>query len=153
MDRMIALQEVTVVANKQDDFLSGRLGRNACGDYVCSYGILNCQNHHFGTIPVKGKRYQSSIYYGCILEEQPNETVFKVSGVYTAREFYDLKQEDLLEPQFLSTLLWRPGVITQENGETEISFITGDITGPFRIVVQGIGATDMIFGEANFIVK
>ena len=39
------LKTVVVVA-KKDNFFAGSLpGTNACGDYVCMNGILNCTNH------------------------------------------------------------------------------------------------------------
>ena len=81
--------------------------------------------------------------------------MFKIRGVYTARELYGVNTDTagILEPQFLSTLFWKPGVVPDENGETEFSFFTGDITGKFRIVAQGIGVKDVIYGESSFIVK
>lgn len=159
MERMIALQEVVVDGNKNDNSLYGMKGAgpNACGDYVCSFGILNCSNHIGGRAAIKGVRYGNFVYPGCILEESSNEnrTIFKFNPVFTSREFYGVNTDpvSLLEPQFLSTLFWQPGLMNNEKGETEFSFITGDITGKFRIVVQGVGLEDMIFGEQSFIVK
>ena len=37
--------------------------------------------------------------------------------------------------------------------ETNLSFYTSDITGKFRIVVQGITSNDVIYGEHFFEVK
>jgi len=161
MERMIALQEVVVDGNKNENenSLYGMKGAgpNACGDYVCSFGILNCSNHVGGRAPIKGVRYGNFVYPGCILEESPNEnrTIFKLNPIFTSREFYGVNADPvgLLEPQFLSTLFWRPGLINNEKGEAEFNFITGDITGKFRIIVQGAGITDMVFGESEFIVK
>ena len=93
------------------------------------------------------------IYTGCIVKE--NISLFKVDGIYTNREFYGITSDQirLPEPQYLSTLLWKPGILINEKGQTEFSFYTGDITGKFRIVIQGVSNKDMIFGESSFMVK
>ncbi len=159
MERTIALQEIVVDGNKSDYSLYGMRGAgpNACGDFVCSFGILNCSNHVSGRAPIKGQRYGNVVYRGCILEGSSNEimTIFKLNPVFTSREFYGVNTDSagLIEPQFLSTLFWRPGLMNNEKGETEFSFFTGDITGKFRIVIQGVGLQDMIYGEQSFDVK
>ena len=159
MERMIALQEVVVDGNKNDNSLYGMKGSgpNACGDYVCIANILNCSNHNSGRAPIKGERFGNGIVYsGCILDEtNETKTIFKINPVFTSREFYGVNTDPsgLIEPQFLSTLFWRPGLMNNEKGETEFSFYTGDITGKFRIVVQGAGITDVIFEESSFMVK
>lgn len=155
LERVVALKEVIISADKKDKSLFGT-GRNACGDYVCMYGWLNCPNHFGGLKPEKGKIYHNILYNGCIAEEAPEKELFKIKGIYTSREYYGVNMDSigLLEPQFLSTLFWKPGVIIGKGSkETEFSFFTGDITGKFRIVVQGVGEKDMIFGEAGFSVK
>lgn len=159
MERMIALQEVVVDGNKNDNSLYGMKGAgpNACGDFVCSFGILNCSNHVSGRAPIKGERFGNGfVYSGCVLDElNENKTIFKINPVFTSREFYGVNTDSagLIEPQFLSTLFWSPGLMNNEKGETEFSFFTGDITGKFRIIVQGVGITDMIFEESSFMVK
>jgi hypothetical protein len=155
-------------------------GTNACGDYVCYYNILNCWRHPFdyrNRKPVKGKTYlkilpntstyignvrsapvhqvetyQNIIYMGCSLKEHDKSGV---RGIYTSREFYGVNGDSvgLTELQYLSTLFWNPGMIINKNGEAKFSFFTGDITGKFRIVVQGVSNKDVIFGEGSFTVK
>lgn len=159
IERTIALQEVIVDGDKNDYSLYGMNGSgpNACGDYVCVFGILNCANHAGGLPPIKGQKYRNVVYQGCILERSSNEemTIFKLNPVFTAREFYGVNTDPagLIEPQFLSTLFWSPGLMNNAKGETEFSFFTGDITGKFRIIVQGAGINDVIFGESSFMVK
>lgn len=158
MERMIALQEVVVDGNRNDYSLYGMKGTgppNACGDYVCIFNILNCPYHGSHRAPIKGERLGNGfVYSGCILDE-PTETIFKINPVFTSREFYGVNADPpgLIEPQFISTLFWRPGLLNNEKGETEFSFVSGDITGKFRIVVQGAGITDMVFEESSFMVK
>ncbi len=169
LENALTLKAVTITG-KRDDFLYGRrLGPNECGDYVCRYGFLNCSVHNGDPdnhTPVKGKAYKDGrntispsdekvpiiIYTGCI-QEPP--FLFKVSGIYLDREFYGVNAEveDLSQPQYLSTLFWQPGTLFDINGETEFSFLTGDITGDFSIVVQGVGEKDLIYGEWKLIVQ
>ncbi len=169
LENALTLNAVTITG-KMDDFLFGRRpGPNECGDYVCRYGFLNCSAHPGDPdnhSPVKGKAYKDGrnilpgsdekvpivIYNGCI-EAPP--FVFGASGIYLDREFYGVnaEAEDLSEPQYFSTLFWQPGTLLDQNGETEFTFLTGDITGDFSIVVQGVGEQDLIYGEGKLIVQ
>jgi hypothetical protein len=159
-ERAIALQTVTIKANKSDDFLYGSRGAgpNACGDYVCRFNILNCRNHPFESDnrpPVEGQSYQGKTYSGCILDKDKEEKISDVRGIYTSREFYGVNGDPagLKEIQYFSTLFWKPGILLNKQGESEFSFLTGDITGKFRIVIQGVSEKDMIFAEGSFMVK
>jgi hypothetical protein len=152
MERTIALQVVTIKANKGDDSL---YGRNACGDYVCRYNILNCRNHTNepdNRPPIEGRIYVGIVYRGCVNKQG---IIGGASDIYTSREFYGVNGDSvgLTELQYFSTLFWKPGMIITKTGETKFSFFTGDITGKFRIVVQGISEKDVIFGEGSFTVK
>ena len=60
--------------------------------------------------------------------------------------------QDKLEPAFVSTLYWNHGVLLNSKDQ-EFTFYTGDITGKFRIVVQGMSNTDLIYGQQFFEVK
>ena len=93
-------------------------------------------------------------YNGCI-NSKPAKKANTIKGIYSARNFYGVSGDSisLREPQFLSTLYWKPGIIIDKDGETTFSFLTGDITGQFRIVIQGVGEKDVIYGEADFMVK
>lgn len=160
MQKAQILQQVVVTANN-DHKIYGANGSNACGDYVCQSNILNCKNH-FGSWnnrrPVKGNSYiqilgapQDVTYAGCSIEENK----MRLNGIYFAREFYGVNIDTSLiaEPQFLSTLHWDPASPLNRHGERTISFHTGDITGRFRIIVQGISNKDLISAETYFSVK
>lgn len=153
------LQQVVVIANKEQK-IYGTSGANACGDYVCIFNILNCPSH-FGdrsnSPPVKGKYYNMispsrfDVNEGCSIEENRK----RLKGIYLAREFYGVNTDTLFinEPQFLSTLYWEPASLINEDGEKTISFYTGDITGKFRVIVQGFSIKDLIATETKFLVK
>jgi hypothetical protein len=164
LEKTIVLQTVTINAGK-DNSLYGTDGPktiNSCGDYVCPYHILNCPNHYAdprNRAPVEGMTYYSTagpgrVYAGCETDN-PIDRVFRVNGIYKARQFYgvDTGPDGLLDLQYLSTLFWKPGIITSPKGEAEFSFYTGDISGKFRIVVQGVSQQDMIYGQSSFTVK
>lgn len=146
-ERIIQLKEVVI--------------GNECGDYVCPYNILNCVNHvgfKENTIAKIGYTYiaysgkpETITYKGC---DEPNENVFfKARPVFLQKEFYISDYKDPLEPAFFSTIYWNYGLILNGNKEAELEFYTSDITGKFRIVVQGITNKDVIYGEHFFEVK
>jgi hypothetical protein len=147
-EKNIMLKEANIRADKKQI-----LGyANACGDYICMYHVLNCRNHTPWNSnvrpPVKGEITSTGVYQGCT-----NGQV--VPNIYTAREFYGLNRdpETSFEPQNLSTLLWEPGLVTNEKGEASFSFFTGDITGKFKIIVQGVGSDNVINGMGELTVK
>jgi hypothetical protein len=61
--------------------------------------------------------------------------------------------KDPQEPAFFSTIYWNYGLILNGNKEANLEFYTSDITGKFRVVVQGITNNDVIYGEHYFDVK
>jgi len=163
MEKTTMLNAVTIKASKRDDSTFGYGRTNLCGDYVCEYNVLNCPIHtptngSKTRAPVKGDFVEDismtragvrKVYQGCTVTGQ------EIPAVYMFCEFYGLKRdtESSSEPQFLSTLFWKPGIVTNDRGESSFSFFTSDVTGDFRIVVQGVGEKNMIFGENGFMVK
>ncbi|MBB2143913.1 hypothetical protein GM921_00315 [Pedobacter sp. LMG 31464] len=156
-EKSIRLKEV-VIRNKNDFSFNGT-GANACGDYVCSYNNLNCRNHPNGTIgnhpPITGGTYNvngiPTLYQGCTVVDQ--KIFFLVKGIHLQKEFYMSDYKDPLEPAFFSTIYWNYATVLNTGKETELSFYTSDITGKFRIVVQGITNKDVIYAEDFFEVK
>ncbi len=120
---------------------------------------IKIQDVHDGSIGYHGDginrkyRLMYVVYQGCV--EDQGKSTFKLNGIYMDKEFYgfDTGRGDSLEPQFLSTLYWKPGLLVNEDGEADISFYTGDITGAFKIVVQGVGGEDVLYGEEAFVVR
>jgi hypothetical protein len=162
------LLDVKVVAKNDKSIY--RTGPNACGDYVCLNGILNCVNHPFdGTQPIVGTRYTTrdifsqktiiSTYTGCDALNKQKEleklSQAALSGFYLAKQFYvpDYSKVDATDPQYASTLYWNYSVLNNENGEAELTFYTSDIPGKFRVVIQGITGANVVYGEHFFEVK
>ncbi len=161
-ERAIQLKEVTIRDKKVDEVFYpkfGGLGANECGDYVCQYNILNCPNHRFGsgnTQPIVGMSYQGRVYQGCqIMNAKNKQAGLKFKGIYAAQEFYpsDYSEINPSQPEYLSTIYWKNQLLLKKGEVQEFSFYTGDITGPFKVVVQGITEDDVIYGEAIFNVK
>ncbi|MEJ5994518.1 hypothetical protein WG904_08820 [Pedobacter sp. Du54] len=157
-EKSIRLKEV-IISNKNDSRFKFS-GANACGDYVCEYNILNCRNHTSSpnkTQPIKGHIYSESgtnmkiVYGGCTV---PEEGIFKlVKGIHLEKEFYNDDYKNPNEPAFFSTIYWSYGTLLNAKKETELSFYTSDITGKFRIVVQGVTEKGVVYAEHLFEVK
>ncbi|SDG99072.1 hypothetical protein SAMN05421827_11462 [Pedobacter terrae] len=153
----IKLKEVVITKKNQNtDYAKGTY--NKCGDYVCRYNILNCQNHVAdadNSSPVTGEIYSDGkggkiTYKGCLVgERKPNITILK--GINLAKEFYVSDITNKNEPINFSTVYWNYQMMV--NGETAISFNTGDLTGDFKIVLQGVTNGGVVYGEKEIIVK
>jgi hypothetical protein len=150
-EKNIVLNEVNIKGVKNNGPMYGL--RNECGDYVCQAGYLNCFYHTPANskvyAPIKGQAIVGGVYQGCTSNGQ------EVLAIYTAREFYGLNRnpDGELERQYLSTLFWKPGVTTNEKGDASFSFYTGDITGQFRIIVQGMSGKNVVYGDGEITVK
>ncbi|MES2418494.1 MAG: hypothetical protein V4541_09935 [Bacteroidota bacterium] len=155
-ERIIRLKEVVIGTKNDNNF--NYSGANPCGDYVCSYNILNCKNHindPRNKPPIAGKQYYTNgvltLYPGCNILDK--SIFFSIKGIHLEKEFYLNDYKDSLEPAFFSTIYWNYGTVLQNGRETELSFYTSDITGKFRVVVQGITDNDVLYEEHFFEVK
>ncbi len=165
-EHVIQLKEVKIKGSN-DNSLSWTKGvENACGDYVCMYNILNCPNHRGSPqnhLPVKNERYlqydselkrmNTVIYSGCEADKYERGKTF--NGIHYSVEFYpsDYAQYNPPEPEFLSTIYWKHLYEISPANTTPLTFYTSDITGAFKIIVQGIGDTDVISGEKTIVVS
>lgn len=160
------LQTVIVKSNNNGSFYGhfpAYIGK--CADYVCKNGILNCPNHKndpLNTKPVNDHPYMAQsggivIYKGncAVPADDTSKSIYAVDGIYTAKEFYvpDYSQPESDAQQYLSTIYWNPSLLLSGNKASSVSFYTSDITGRFRIVVQGRTNDDVIYGEYFFNVK
>jgi hypothetical protein len=160
LNKVKQLAVVTITAKGSDYSLFA--AANACGDYVCPYNILNCFNHVFhpgNRLPVKGKMYSLKgggqiVYQGCMLEET-TLGVLQYDGIKIGKEFYkiDLSEATTGNPLYNSTLYWSPTLTFDKDGKAEATFNTSDITGRFRIVVNGITGENMFYATGIIEVK
>lgn len=159
-EKAIRLKEVTITNKKDNSFnYQGAPGANACGDYVCRYNILNCQNHVAdvgNTQPIRGRTYGGTMktpYMGCTTFDKKDKSYVQFSGISYHKEFYLDDYKDPAEPALFSTIYWNYGMVLNREKETEFSFYTGDITGVFKIIIQGITDNDVVYSENKFEVK
>ena len=142
-------------------------------DYVCEDWILNCPYHgrdaEFNIKPIDGVQYLKIIAY-----KTPNEHVvivwysapkwsedwlLKMNNLSVIKAYngirkfyqpnYDKESEKEVKPDFRSTLLWAPEVITNTNGEAILSFFCSDINSDFIGRIEGVGS-DGLLGSADF---
>ncbi|RZK58618.1 MAG: hypothetical protein EOO91_07770 [Pedobacter sp.] len=160
-EKAIRLKEV-VIKSRKDSGISyrGASGYNACGDYVCRYNILNCRNHPGdpdNTQPVAGRSYMtngiSTVYQECRVGLGADENILKFNGIHQPKEFYFSDYKDPQEPAFFSTIYWNYGMVLSNKKETELSFYTSDITGKFKIIIQGVTNRGVVYSENFFEVK
>jgi len=165
-EHAIQLKEVKIKGANDNSLYGGKPLENACGDYVCKYHILNCPNHRGdpqNTLPVAGGNYlQYNVgvgkltpvtYFGCV--EHKYEGAKILDGIHYTMEFYpaDYAKINPSEPEYLSTIYWNHLYKITPGKEASISFYTSDITGDFKIIVQGVADKDVIYGEGSFTVN
>ncbi len=168
----VLLKEVKVKARKDDQLynvaVTPGFHTNACGDYVCKFNGLNCPypgHTKFGTaLPINGHRYWRHsltthdgwldynvpiVYAGC---ETKNLSLIRFNGVNLSKEFYAYNNTDInaSDPLYNSTLYWKHQVSLTKGNPTELSFYTGDISGSFNIIIQGIADNGVVYNEGKF---
>ncbi len=163
-EQALHLKEVNINEKKDDNAIHGiPMGgggmANECGDFVVG-GQLNCWECNyplsFRSPPVIGHLYVDhsvggiTNYQGCIVKLVGGMVQFK--GIYAAQEFYpiDYSKTDPSAPMYISTLYWKHQLKVSSLRDTEFSFYTSDITGRFKIVVQGVTGNDVTYGEKAF---
>ncbi|MFI5136522.1 MAG: Ig-like domain-containing protein [Sphingobacteriales bacterium] len=165
LDHVISLKEVKITGRKEDIYNLQPIminGKNECGDYVCSYGILNCPNHpnDVGNRPPEvGQKYYSAstngwvAYKGCATIPNGPSTI-AVDGINYPKEFYgsDYSLFNPPEPEYQSTIFWKHACFI-DSKEIELDFYTSDITGPFSIIVQGVSSNGLIYEKKEFMVN
>lgn len=138
-------------------------------DYVCDFGILNCPNHITGRQPKAGEMVGVVTPLGKLTNmdgvkfnmvryipkgaKRP-DIVFK--GYYKTPAFYepnyDKAPEERAVADYRNTLIWRPNVITDENGEASIEFFSSDIRNIFLGRIEAYGLNGQ-FGFQEFEMK
>ncbi len=82
--------------------------------------------------------------------------IVRAKGYYGYKEFYqpDYDEEDSSFADYRNTLLWSPLVITDYNGEANLSFFCSDINTLFLGTIEGVSADGLLGNESfKFTVK
>jgi hypothetical protein len=76
-----------------------------------------------------------------------NALIVEYQGLQLQREFYSPVYEtpnaNSRVPDFRNVLYWSPEIHTDKNGRKQLSFYTGDISGTYGVVIQGITSTGL----------
>jgi hypothetical protein len=92
-------------------------------------------------------------------ELDPGLLSIDYDGLQLQRSFYapeygSKERLDSKLPDFRNTLYWNPFLRTDKEGNTNLSFYTGDVPGNYRVVIQGINpAGGLISTSTTFTVK
>lgn len=85
----------------------------------------------------------------------PGIVTYSPQGYYTVREFYSPDYSQPQEHQDMqdlrSTILWKPDIVTDKNGEAPFEFYTASDPGRYRILVEGIDASGRIARAVSYI--
>jgi hypothetical protein len=75
-----------------------------------------------------------------------------IRGITYSKEFYgeDYSIINPSQPEYISTIYWKHLCYVNSKGDVDLKFYTSDITGAFKIIVQGVTANDVIYGEKEF---
>lgn len=148
-------------------------------DYVGLCGWLNCPDGPTKIKPVEGKLYHTfsksvtSHDHVILTSENHKDVVYHypkyteeellkkfkmvvVKGYYQHREFYepDYDKESSNGSDTRNTLLWKPVMVTDKNGEATIEFFCSDVTRQFIGIAEGItGAGVLGAHQFNFGVR
>lgn len=66
---------------------------------------------------------------------------FKRYGLYKAREFYSPKYESNVQQgraDLRATILWKPEVVTDKDGNASFEYFNADSRGSYRLVIEGV---------------
>jgi len=117
--------------------------------------ILNLPLRNIEKIHVFNSKYSESgmVFDGILdieskgldgkLSNLPKSTVFAIlEGIQSKREYAfpdyaTINQKESKTPDFRNNLYWNPNVNTQSNGESKISFYTGDNVGKYELKIEG----------------
>ena len=89
------------------------------------------------------------IYHGPIYSEAEllrMNNMWKTKGYYAKREFYQPDNVELLSslPDARTTLLWKPSIVTDKNGEAKVRFNCSDVNTEFIGVVEGVDGNGLL---------
>jgi len=125
----------------------------ACGR--CN--VLNCPIHIYGTKPKYGLSYGFPTGGWVIFHRSPkvkekklDRRFTKLRGVRIEKVFYspnyDKNKDEARFPDNRQTLFWAPNLVSNENGEMEVSFFTSDVQTTFLVTLEGTDGYGLLGG-------
>nr|WP_294796493.1 hypothetical protein [uncultured Mucilaginibacter sp.] len=135
----IKLKEVNIKAQKDDQFY-GTLG---------GAEINNQSSTSFKGSIRNGDGTVTNFTNVLIFKDQKQKYVLRVNGIQQKMPTFKIDLAPITEPQYLSTLFWKHQQKLLPGIETEITFYTSDITGDFKIIVQGKTASSVVYGKTS----
>ncbi|NLR62584.1 hypothetical protein HGH93_31115 [Chitinophaga polysaccharea] len=144
-------------------------------DYVGECGWLNCPDGRTNIKPVEGKTYpvfspevKSHRQRVILTKDNFHEVVYHypkyteaellkvtkmgiVKGYYQSREFYEPDYDKESNPGIdtRNTLLWKPVIVTDKNGEATVQFFCSDVARQFMGIAEGVTG-DGVLGVGQF---
>lgn len=70
-----------------------------------------------------------------------------MNSIELPKEFYISDISNKNEPINFATIYWNYQTVLNSNTETPLTFTTGDLTGEFRVIVQGVTERGIVYGE------
>jgi uncharacterized protein YfaS (alpha-2-macroglobulin family) len=75
-------------------------------------------------------------------ESEPDYLSFKVPGYHKPAAFYSpdysVADDNFKNPDFRTTIFWKPDLKVDTKGEATVNFYTADLATKYRIVVEGV---------------
>ncbi|MBO9732070.1 MAG: hypothetical protein J7623_25740 [Chitinophaga sp.] len=148
-------------------------------DYVGLCGWLNCPDCRTDIKPVEGKTYNmftqpiTRHYKVLLTRDNHKEVVYHyptyteaellrltktaiTKGYYQSREFYEPDYDKETSPGIdaRNTLLWKPVVVTDKNGEVIVHFFCSDVARQFVGIAEGVTGEGLLgTGQFNFQIR
>ena len=150
------------------------------GDYICEDNHLNCPQKPMDRSrkPIPGETYgvfvgfewvnysersfklvrmKREVYaYKKYTEEEllKKFNMKKIIGYQPQKEFYKPSFNEIKDdtfPDYRKTLLWKPNIVTVNNGKAKLDFYTSDITSKFIIIIEGSNDKGLLgFSKQSF---
>jgi hypothetical protein len=93
---------------------------------------------------------------GWYRNNSPDVATYRPLPLMYPQEFYSPKYtisaKDNAEPDYRSTVYWKPDVVTDASGKAQLSFYTSDVTGSYNINIQGSNM-DGLIGSGGAVIK
>jgi len=163
-DNIKSLKEVKVTGRdfSSQEYLSPVVD-TSCEAYVCINRIINCPGHQCITKAEKGQYYYKHLvpnghlvtvkYIGCngVTTKRSKE----VRLIQLPEPYIGLDSVSISSPESFksTTVFWSPLIVTDDNGEAEVTFYTNDLPGNFICTVRGLSTLGEFKAQTMFTVK